>query len=268
MTLEIHSKDGVRVETKERILREPILDDQTKIDDMVKCIESNDISGLVGFIPGRTIEVLWRLDFDDGTHELCWLPAQIVGYVEGEMYKICDEDTSETMLVPLFYVRFDDDKEDSKVYLMTRHKLVNLNLGEEVDLSWRLVGDEWEGSESSSCMEDDEMVHEDIPHSDDCEGSCVFIGDSSDKKLLEATIRNIVTSNIMVKLDENREFYDSLPRVLQTDYGAFVLKIQRYLIEEIIGHIDKKQKLGTTTCIPLPTIEEMVGRIQTKMISE
>lgn len=203
----------------------------------------NDISTLVKF--HGTIEVLWEVDGED-----CWLDARVVGK-NGKTQELEDEETGETIVVPVFSVVFDEDDFTSEVYLMGANELYNFNLGDA--FFWRYKGSTFCPDEYDESMYDDleTKLHDKI-HSDNCHGHrCIFFVPAMlQGKDLRQYIEDEVVRGIVEELKPHKEMFDSLHVNIQNSIGQSALQIKSILVQEFQKAFEKKWEQGDFKCLP------------------
>lgn len=219
------------------IINQPIIDDD-QMQDLVDLHTDDDISSIVQFKVGDTVEVKWYLEFDGEEGEEVWLPA-VIKQKRG-IYTVVDEETGDTAHIPVFRVRFDDDETDSRVHLINDHYLFNFEM--DTTLAWRQQGSDW-----------DEGVH-----CEECNGVCISFPPNAKLDDVKTDVRTKITEALMGMMEPHREVYEKLPPNVQIDIGTMILDFQTKNINMINDFIQKSFEKNKH-CIPWTTIEPFLN---------
>lgn len=216
-----------------------IINNETIIPDehmeaLVNAANNADLAGAVGLSNSDSdMEVKWVVTMEDEngieTEEIKWLPAKFIRTEPSSTITLEDEETGDSLEVPVSVIHFDDDPAPVHACILSEHMLYHPEI--DSNLTWRKPGEDYDSSDSDS---------------------------DDDSYMTSASSNTVLTLDKPPKDFTDTELWAIGSRIFET-----------IISEAFNGHHDRFRRLGPWTQSQITaTVQEKMTKLKQRFVTE
>ena len=204
---------------------------------LVNAANNADVAGAVGLSnTDSDMEVKWVVTTEDDhgveSEEVKWLPAKFIRTEPSSTITLEDEETGDSLEVPVSVIHFDDDPNPVHACILSEHMLYHPQI--DANLTWRKPGEDYDSSDEEDSDSDNDSY------------------------------MTTMSANVVLTLDKPpKDFTD-------TELWAIGSRIFDTIITEAFScHHDRFRRLGPWTQSQITsTIQEKMTKLKYRFVSE